>query len=314
MSTITGTGSADVLFGTLGDDLITGKGGADYINGLDGDDRLKGGGGDDTIVDGAGADRMWGGNGADTFVLALDGTRDRIMDWTTDDVIDLQSWGVTDIADLTFTTLSNGQIRIGYGSEEVQIKAKGGGTLTQSDFAVDDFVFAPTPPFTIDFEDLDMPGPRWGAPIEVIQPGYAGMSWSDNFYFMEDNDLAAVGRVAGDGNRTGGGDVFATNINGASAWFSSASNFELDTIEIGAVYNDGLGVRITGLDDGVITGVEYHTLSTGSSSTIALGSDFDSVDQVIISSGGGTLDPAYAGQVAPGQITTQFYIDDLVIA
>ncbi|MEM7188177.1 MAG: hypothetical protein AAF439_01080 [Pseudomonadota bacterium] len=315
MLTLTGTGTADQLFGSLVDDDIRGKGGDDFINGLDGNDKLRGGGGNDLIVDGDGEDRMWGGNGADTFVLALDGDRDYIRDWTTDDVIDIQSWGVTDISQLTFNTLGNGQIRISNGTEEVQIKAKGGGTLTQSDFAADDFVFAPTPPHVIDFEALDMPGPRWGAPIELIQPGYGGMNWSDRFYFMEDPDLAAVGRVAGDGNRTGGGDVFATNLGGAEVWFSAVNNFDFDEVEIGAVYNDGLQLKIAGLDNGNLVGVQYATVDTSGSTTLKMDDAiFDNVDQVVFVSAGGTLNPAYSGQTYPGQNTDQFYIDDLMIA
>ena len=126
-----------------------------------------------------------------------------------------------------------------------------------------------------------------------------------------------MGRTAGNGNRSGGGDVFATNGFGGEVWFQSidpADNFDLDSMQIGAVFNDGLGVRVVGRDDGNIVAVQYLTVDTTSSTTVALSSDFDSVDEVIFSSSGGTLNTAYAGLVGAAPDTTHFYIDDLMIA
>ena len=315
MATIDGTGSVDTLFGTFDADLIRGKGGADYINGWDGDDRLKGGGGDDVIIDGTGGDRMWGGNGSDTFRLVADGEKDWIKDWETNDVIDLKEWGVTQMSDLTFTTLGNGQIQISFGDEVLQIKAKGGGTLTQSSFANDDFEFAPTPPFTIDFEDLSIADPRYGAPIEIVHPGYAGMEWSENFYFAEDDDIAAAGLIGGHTNRVGTDNVFAMAGFGSEVWFKSNDNFDFEEMEIGALYNDGMTIRIVGMDDGVFVGQEFITIDSTSSTIHQLDDNvFDSVDQVVMVSYGGTLNTDYATQMASAPDTSHFYIDDLVIA
>ncbi|MEM9138346.1 MAG: hypothetical protein AAGB15_00820 [Pseudomonadota bacterium] len=317
MVDITGDNAANVLFGSLGSDLIKGKSGDDYINGRDGDDKLKAGNGKDTVVDGAGVDRMWGGNDADLFVLSADGDKDFIRDWQSIDTIDLTAWGVTDIADLTFTNLSNGQVRIAYGDEVLQIKGKGGAALTDTDFSASDFVFAPTGPQTIDFEDLELIGPQFGAPIELMKPGYGGLTWSEQFYFVEEPDLDALGRTAGNGSRTGGGDIFATNGFGGDVHFSSldpADNFDFQSAQIGAVYNDGMTIRISGLDDGNLVATQFVTVDTAGSLNLALSSDFDSVDQVVFTSSGGTLNSAYAGIVGGSPDTTHFYIDDIAIA
>lgn len=316
MATITGNNQANILVGGPADDLIRGKGGNDDISGGAGNDRLKGGGGNDIIKDGEGADRMWGGNGNDIFQLVGgDGERERILDWQDgQDTLDLSDWGVTDIADLTFTELSNGQIRISFGAEEVQIKGKGGVTLVTSDFDPSDFIFAtPTPPQVIDFETLSITDPQFGAPIEFVDPGHEGFTWSQNFYFVEEDDLQITGRTQGSDNRNTSGNVFATNGFGTDVDFSATDNFDFEEFTAGAVYNDGLTLRVIGVDNGSFVGDQLFTLNTTGSTQIQLDDNiFDSVDQVVFQSFGGTLNPAYP-QVASAPDTTHFYIDDLII-
>jgi Ca2+-binding RTX toxin-like protein len=48
---------------------ITGTGKADLLIGTAGDDSINGGNGNDTIISGAGTDWVTGGHGADTFVI-----------------------------------------------------------------------------------------------------------------------------------------------------------------------------------------------------------------------------------------------------
>ncbi|MEL6477713.1 MAG: hypothetical protein AAFR17_10335 [Pseudomonadota bacterium] len=313
MTDITGTNGANVLFGGLNDDLIRGKGGDDQIFGNAGNDRLKGGNGEDEITDGAGVDRMWGGNGADTFKLSADGEFDRIQDWEFQDLIDLSDWGVTDLSDLTFTELSNGQVRITAGDEVLQIKGKGGASLTAADFTADKFVFA-EPPQLIDFESLSIAGPQFGAPIQAIDPGYEGLTWTSPLYFIEEPDMQALGRAAGAENRTGGGDVYASNAGGYDVHFQAADNFDFEEVTLGAMYNDGLTVRIIGMDDGVMVGEQSVVVDTTASSTVQLDDQiFDSVDQVVFQSFGGTLNQDYAFMAAAPD-SSHFYMDDLVLA
>ena len=314
MTDITGTSGADILTGGPGDDLIKGKGGADQIFGGAGDDRLKGGGGADEISDGAGSDRMWGGNGDDIFRLAADGERDFIRDWETNDRIDLREWGVTDIADLTFQSLANGQVRVIFGDEELQIKAKGGAALTGASFEANDFIFAaPAAPAVIDFEDLSVAGPGFAAPISFIDPNYANLDWSQGFRFVEEPEAQAAGFDTGAENRTGGGDVYAIG-SGLEDSFAAADNFDFESVTVGAVNRDGMTLRIVGVDDGTFVGQQFVTLSTGGSTTLALDDTvFDSVDQVVFIGYGGTDDPDYV-PVTGTQSHSAFYIDDMVLA
>jgi Ca2+-binding RTX toxin-like protein len=57
---ITGTGSANKLYGYEGSDTLNGQGGDDYLFGADGND---------TLIGGAGYDRMYGGVGDDTYYV-----------------------------------------------------------------------------------------------------------------------------------------------------------------------------------------------------------------------------------------------------
>ncbi|MGB0852007.1 MAG: M10 family metallopeptidase C-terminal domain-containing protein, partial [Pikeienuella sp.] len=106
----------DVLNGGGGRDVLSGGAHDDRLFGAAGHDKLKGGSGDDTLTGGAGNDKLTGGRGHDTFVFTPDGSRDRIMDFTSgEDLIDLTAFA-SDFADLTITanqiTLDNTVIRI----------------------------------------------------------------------------------------------------------------------------------------------------------------------------------------------------------
>ena len=93
--TVTGTGGADILFGTPGRDVVCGFGGndridgqggndvligglgADQMNGGDGNDVLYGGPGSDKLQGDVGRDTVYGGAGRDT-IWAWDGFADRL--------------------------------------------------------------------------------------------------------------------------------------------------------------------------------------------------------------------------------------------
>lgn len=67
---VTGTSSADYLYGSNTMDTITGLEGDDVLVGLQGNDTLLGGDNSDTINGGSGIDMLTGGSGNDIFVFA----------------------------------------------------------------------------------------------------------------------------------------------------------------------------------------------------------------------------------------------------
>ncbi|MDH3264302.1 MAG: hypothetical protein OEM24_09915, partial [Paracoccaceae bacterium] len=82
-TTAVGTGGANVIAGSSGDDVLSGGAGADQITG---------GSGDDFLLDGPGADTLTGGSGADVFVLSFDQEVDVILDFDrTRDRLDLSA-------------------------------------------------------------------------------------------------------------------------------------------------------------------------------------------------------------------------------
>ncbi len=85
--------SAAVKSGTTGNDEITGTSGKDVLKGLDGNDTLRGAASDDWIYGGNGSDTLTGGKGNDVFAFdtALDGTIDTITDFTSGDLIGLDT-------------------------------------------------------------------------------------------------------------------------------------------------------------------------------------------------------------------------------
>jgi Ca2+-binding RTX toxin-like protein len=65
--TITGTDTAEVISGGLGNDQIAGQGGADLIDGRAGDDQIDAGTGNDVVWGGEGDDTLNGATGDDTI-------------------------------------------------------------------------------------------------------------------------------------------------------------------------------------------------------------------------------------------------------
>ncbi|WP_442581432.1 hypothetical protein ACSBOB_05400 [Mesorhizobium sp. ASY16-5R] len=90
--TISGTISADYLFGGRGQDRLFGDNGNDHINASAGDDYLNGGGGDD---------QLRGGAGNDFFVYGQRGFgSDRIVDFAVGDRIDLRGMNIGDASSI----------------------------------------------------------------------------------------------------------------------------------------------------------------------------------------------------------------------
>ncbi|WP_281061893.1 type I secretion C-terminal target domain-containing protein [Mesorhizobium sp. M7A.F.Ca.ET.027.02.1.1] len=80
--TMTGDGSANVLYGGAGADNLNGAGGNDTLIGGAGIDILNGGDGNDLLIGGLGQDTMTGGAGADTFKLDSLDINDLIVDYS----------------------------------------------------------------------------------------------------------------------------------------------------------------------------------------------------------------------------------------
>lgn len=86
---INGGSDNDVIRAGNGNDKATGGLGNDYIFGGQGNDRLVGNSGDDTIEGGIGHDLLTGNSGADAFVFSGNSGRDKIIDFSANDQIEL---------------------------------------------------------------------------------------------------------------------------------------------------------------------------------------------------------------------------------
>ncbi len=119
------------LAGTTGAEALTGGALDDMLAGGAGADTLTGGGGADILSDGAGSDRLTGGAGADRFVLAADGTRDEISDFTPgSDRLDLSAWSfLYDPSQLTITPDAWGA-RVVFRGETLDLVSASGAALS----------------------------------------------------------------------------------------------------------------------------------------------------------------------------------------
>ena len=311
MTTINGTNAADVLIGDILDDVIKGKRGDDILVGRSGNDKLFGGAGRDLLYDGDGRDTLNGGADADVFVLGDDGDKDVIADFQDGlDLIAIRADGVDDISDLQFTQLSNGRVRVDYGNDFVIIKGQGGQQLSVADFSADDFVFATRQ--TLDFEDLSYPGQSPGPNDTTfggqLDPSYGGLTWSASAFGVEGDETPPSGLD----NSSGSGDNALVNGFAAPLTISDDAPFDLEEIEMGALYRDGLEVTVEGWLAGQLVGSQTVTLATTGSTTVQLDDQiFDVVDTVTFTpvGGSGTSSPNYTAY-GPNE---HFYMDDVVV-
>lgn len=140
---ITGSQSADTLYGYAGGDDISGRGGQDTIRGGDGADDINGGASNDLILGQAGNDVLDGGGGKDTltggpgndafhFDNQLNGTNvDTITDFTIGkDVMALSSWAFPGIGGRGNLPNAKFVLSTAYkGQDDVIVYFKGTGTL-----------------------------------------------------------------------------------------------------------------------------------------------------------------------------------------
>jgi Ca2+-binding RTX toxin-like protein len=134
-----GGAAGDVVNAGEGNDYTFGNGGDDVMNGGAGHDTMFGGDGNDTLIGGAGNDRLTGGAGADSFVFHSGFGHDTVLDFDSDDVIDVST---SDFAD--FAALSSHLADTALG---VTLTLEDGSTLTvanmtKANLHADDFHFA----------------------------------------------------------------------------------------------------------------------------------------------------------------------------
>ena len=101
-SRLNGAGGDDIVTGRSGDDFLAGGNGNDVVTGGAGDDLMNGNRGDDTLDGGAGDDTLRGSTGADTFVFSAGAGDDIVLDFRSNDLIDLSatSTDFTSLADV----------------------------------------------------------------------------------------------------------------------------------------------------------------------------------------------------------------------
>lgn len=122
----TGSGSDSITTGAGNDTISTGLGG----------DTVNGGAGNDTIAGGAGNDTMTGGAGNDVFVFSASSGHDKIIDFTSADLISFDALsGVTSFSQLTITQAGKDTV-ISWGSKGNDITLAGvkAGTVNASEF------------------------------------------------------------------------------------------------------------------------------------------------------------------------------------
>lgn len=135
-----GGNGKDILKGGNGGDHLYGGRFNDRLFGENGDDVLDGARGNDVLVGGAGSDTLIGGPGADRFVLVRASHEDVIVDWEDGiDRIDLRAFAVT-FADLGFTDVAPGEVRIAVAGASLLVQDNGTGLLASADFDPSDFL------------------------------------------------------------------------------------------------------------------------------------------------------------------------------
>jgi len=112
---ITQDAGPNAVYGDGGDDVIATNAGNDTVSAGDGADVVLAGDGDDIIIGGLGSDNLTGGTGSDIFSFdvsdfaATGFTADFITDFVPgEDKIELSGFGVTDLSNLSFVTVAEG--------------------------------------------------------------------------------------------------------------------------------------------------------------------------------------------------------------
>ncbi|WP_299143472.1 calcium-binding protein [uncultured Tateyamaria sp.] len=146
--TLLGGNGRDVLIGGDDNDLLDGGNQQDMLDGGDGNDTLIGDKGDDTLIGGDGDDEinggkdndeMTGGAGRDVYRIRNGEGQDTITDFTQgEDLIDLTTFGIWDISQVTIQDLGSG-VRINTGGGNyVELTGLTTADLSNADFILED--------------------------------------------------------------------------------------------------------------------------------------------------------------------------------
>ena len=133
--------TGQTFIGQLSSDVQIGTDANDVLWGDAGDDTLFGGMGDDVLSDGAGSDDLTGGAGRDVFVLELDGSTDRILDFEPGvDQLDLSQFPfLFNVNGLLVEPTSFGA-RITFQEDITEVYRAGGGQLELEDLGGSDLL------------------------------------------------------------------------------------------------------------------------------------------------------------------------------
>ncbi|MBB96294.1 MAG: hypothetical protein CML68_17085 [Rhodobacteraceae bacterium] len=291
-----GSNANDIFNASAASDIFLTLGGNDQISVGGGTDIVFAGNGNDTITVGGGTNIVFGGAGADVFEFEAGATGVTMIRDFEDgtDQIDLSDLGITDVSELTITAANGGSV-ITIGALEIQVNVAPG-SLSNADF-----IFAEAAPAQIiDFEGLD----NASGYADTVPDGHAGFTWT-NFSMLETDEYETVYTS---GYTASSGDNVAINLWGDPASIASDTNFDLESVNLAAAWNEGLQVTVAGYDNGNYLGEQTFTLAYGVSQTFELDdSIFDSVDEVVFTSFGGTEVDTDDGA------GTHFALDDLVI-
>jgi hypothetical protein len=122
---------------------------------------------------------------------------------------------------------------------------------------------------------------------------YGGLQWND--FGFADGSLY----WAGSGFRNGivSPNNVAYTYNGGTATLSGSRPFDLLSGYFTGAWKDGLQMEVKGFVGTVLTYDNTYTVSTANSTFITL--NYSGVDEVVFSSSGGSLNPAFFGYINP---------------
>lgn len=292
-----GSDSDDFFPSQFGNDLFIARAGFDTIQTGGGIDIVLAGAGEDKITSGNGLKFVVGGSSVDTFATE-DGVEGQsvILDFEDgSDLIDVRSFGVTELSDLTIVNTVFG-VNVVIGAYTYSL------FRFEGDLDASDFIFAPSTEL-IDFEDLNSNLDIQD--IVLIDRDYKGFEWSQFSLVQLELFNGERGYDA-----TSGTHLIMSNRDEAAIRNKGQFDdlFDLDQAFMGAVFRNGLEVTASAFVDDQLQGQQKFTLNTTGAELIKFDDEiFGAIDEVVFTTEGGEPAPGLDGT------SSLFYIDDLII-